>query len=70
MLTYSVFNGTIMTNFCKMSQNLKHWWLSLGLEFHKKKPTNFQSIEVVDRCSETQFEVTENLNWITQSSKG
>ena len=28
--------------------------------------TNFQSLEVVDRGSETQPQVTENLNWIAQ----
>ena len=31
---------------------------------------NFQSLEVVCRGSETQLQVTENLNWITQCSKG
>ena len=31
-------------------------------------PSNFQSLEVVGRGSETQREVTENLNWIAQNS--
>ena len=32
--------------------------------------TNFLSLEVVDRGSETQLQVTENLNCIGQCSKG
>ena len=32
--------------------------------------TNFQSLEVVDRCRETQLQVTENLNFLAQCSKG
>ena len=31
---------------------------------------NFQSLEVVDRGSETQLQVTENLNVLAQCSKG
>ena len=31
-------------------------------------PSNFQSLEVVDRGGETQLVVTENLHWIFQSS--
>ena len=31
---------------------------------------DFQSLEVVDRGSETQLQVIENLNWIDQCSKG
>ena len=33
------------------------------------KPSISQSLEVVDRGSETQLQVTENLNFITQWSK-
>ena len=29
-----------------------------------------QSLEIVDRASETQVQVTENVNWISQSSRG
>ena len=32
--------------------------------------TNFQSHEVVDRGSETQLKVAENLNFLAQCSKG
>ena len=32
--------------------------------------TNFQSLEVVDRRSETQLQVAENLNFLAQCSKG
>ena len=38
---------------------LKHSYM-LGLKF--RNHTNFQSLEVVDRGSETQLKVTENLN--------
>ena len=38
----------------------------LGLKFHNS--TNFQSLEVVDRGSETQ--VAENLIFLPQCSKG
>ena len=31
---------------------------------------NFQSLEVVDRGSETQLQVAENLNFLAQCSKG
>ena len=33
-------------------------------------PRNFPSLEAVDRGSETQLQVTENLNLIAPSSKG
>ena len=33
----------------------------LGLKFHNIN-TNFQSLEVVDRGSETQLQLTENLS--------
>ena len=32
--------------------------------------TNFQPREVVNRCSETQLQVAENLNKLTQQEKG
>ena len=32
-------------------------------------PSNFQSLEVVDRGSETQLQVTENVNFIAQCSE-
>ena len=31
---------------------------------------NFQPLEVVYCCSETQLQVTENSNWIAKCSKG
>ena len=40
----------------------------LELKFHKY--THLQSLEVVDRGSETQLQVAENLNFLTQCSKG
>ena len=36
------------------------WDLNLTIK------TNFQSLEVVDRGSETQLQVTENLNFLAQ----
>ena len=38
----------------------------LGLKFHNKT----KSLEVVDRGSETQFQVAENLNFLTQCCEG
>ena len=32
--------------------------------------SNFQAVEVVDRGSETQFQVGENLNNLTKQEKG
>ena len=34
------------------------------------KSTNFQSLEVMDRGGETQFQVTENLNLLDENSGG
>ena len=42
--------------------------IHLNLDFANQ--TNFQSLEVVDRGSETQLQVAENLNFLTQCSKG
>ena len=44
--------------------------LFLTNEYIFANHTNFQSLEVVDRGSETQLQVTENLNSISQYSKG
>ena len=43
-----------------------HIHFNLDLANH----TNFQSLEVVDRDSETQLQVTEILNFLAQCSKG
>ena len=40
------------------------WNLNLAIN------TNFQSLEIKDRGSETQLQVTENLNFLAQCSKG
>ena len=43
-------------------------YIILNLDFANK--TNFQSLEVVDRGSETQLQVAEKLNFLAQCSKG
>ena len=50
----------------KYAVNLRHKYM-LGIKFHKN--TNFQSLEVLDRGSETQLQVAENLNFLAQCSK-
>ena len=49
----------------KMLLILKHWYWDLNFTNN----TNFQSLEVVDRGSETQLLVAENLKWKTQCYK-
>ena len=49
-----------------MSEILKHS-CTFELKFHKSNISNFQSLEVVDRSSETQLQVTENINFVNSS---
>ena len=51
-----IYLQSLNTNIC--------WYLDFT------KQVDFQSLEVVDRGSETQLQVTENLNWIAQWSEG
>ena len=44
--------------------------LDICWELNFTNNTNFQSLEVVCRGSETQLQVTENSNWIGQCFKG
>ena len=45
------------------------WNTDICRDLNFTNNTNFQSLEVVDRGSETQLQVTENLNWIAQWSQ-
>ena len=52
----------------KYAFNLENTDICWDLNF--TNTTNFQSLEVVDRGSETQLQVTENLNFLAQCAKG
>ena len=54
----------------KVKMCFQFWNTDICWDFNLTNNTNFQSLEVVDRGSETQLQVTENLNWISQCSKG
>ena len=57
--------SVVESKICFHSWNSDVCW---GLNFTNN--TNFHSLEVVDRGSETQLQVSENLNWIAQWYKG
>ena len=52
----------------KDSFNFETQYMCWDLSFTNN--TNFQSLEAVDSDSETQLQVTKNLNFLAQCSKG
>ena len=48
----------------------KSWNTDICWDLNLTNPSNFQSLEVVNRNSETQLQVTENKHFIVQGSKG
>ena len=62
---WHLYNQLLKIKKCFQSQNTGICW---DLNFTNN--TNFQSLEIVDRGSETQLQVAENLNFLAQCSKG
>ena len=60
-----LYNQIVKNKICLQSRNTDICW---DLNFTNN--TNFQAFEVVDRGSETQLRVAENLNFLAQCSKG
>ena len=54
----------------KSKMCFQSWNTDICWDLNFTNNTNLQSLEVVDRGSETQLQVTENLNGIAQCSKG
>ena len=63
---HSVFYQHLYNLLLKSKICFKSWNTDICLDLNVANNTIFQSLEVVDRGSDPQLQVTENLNWIAQ----